>query len=494
MRQIHTTKEYVKCREELKKRGKIGKQVYTLVSTTEAEIGDGRELTIRRTHHGEGRIPDCDKYDLPGDYRLVVQRLEGKDEGCVFRFVGNHEDTERWIENNRDSRWRPEKRTHNTDSASALERRRTQQIQQELQDHKNLVQILEREKAKDKRDLADKDRALKEAEAQITSQVTKHEEALKQHEADRQRIVDQIRQQNEELANNSHLVEGKRREGEEKLARKSKELEEEEKRVIENKEMLAKYREQLIAFQQQTASENARILAENNLKERQSGELRVRVAQLEEELRSSRIWHRPWFIISAVASLLGFIAIILAAFAFLKAPAYTDNVREPSMRDVPPIPPKNPNTPKRDDPPNEKDQRKIPDKKSDSDTNVEKPKEPGVEKEKDKSLKHEKVSQIAIQDASKHVGKLRQIEMKVKSVAKKEDVLFLNSESDFRTPTNFAVLLSYKKAEPLLKSWKIASMPEGFKGKTIRVRGLVKKYMDKYELSVSDPKMVEILD
>lgn len=67
---------------------------------TRLASGDSQtlELQTRRTRHGELRIDGCRKYDLGGGYRLVCIKHEGH---LVATFVGNHDDCDRWIENNR---------------------------------------------------------------------------------------------------------------------------------------------------------------------------------------------------------------------------------------------------------------------------------------------------------------------------------------------------------------------------------------------------------
>jgi hypothetical protein len=50
--------------------------------------------TVQVTNHGETRIDSCVKYDLGGAWRLVTRQA---DKTCTFLFVGNHDDTNRWI-------------------------------------------------------------------------------------------------------------------------------------------------------------------------------------------------------------------------------------------------------------------------------------------------------------------------------------------------------------------------------------------------------------
>ena len=50
------------------------------------------------TNHGETRIEHCVKYDLGDGWRLVTQQT---DKTCTFLFVGDHADTERWLDAHR---------------------------------------------------------------------------------------------------------------------------------------------------------------------------------------------------------------------------------------------------------------------------------------------------------------------------------------------------------------------------------------------------------
>lgn len=53
---------------------------------------------VRRTKHGETRIKHCVKYDLPGKVRLVTIQHEGV---CSLVYVGKHEDSKKWLDNNK---------------------------------------------------------------------------------------------------------------------------------------------------------------------------------------------------------------------------------------------------------------------------------------------------------------------------------------------------------------------------------------------------------
>jgi len=52
---------------------------------------------LKVTNHGENRIPNCVKYDLGNGFRLVTIQHKGF---IVLEFVGNHEDTDKWLKAN----------------------------------------------------------------------------------------------------------------------------------------------------------------------------------------------------------------------------------------------------------------------------------------------------------------------------------------------------------------------------------------------------------
>ena len=58
------------------------------------------ELQNKRTKRGEGRIGNCIKYNLGNGYRLVTV-LSG--ERLFIPFIGTHDETDVWLERNRNS-------------------------------------------------------------------------------------------------------------------------------------------------------------------------------------------------------------------------------------------------------------------------------------------------------------------------------------------------------------------------------------------------------
>lgn len=106
MPQVVFTKEFNKCLRDLLKGGKKGKDAVQRARAAQAEAAaEGGISTLQRTHHGESRLPNAEKFDLGDGYRLVVQLVDGKENTRAFLFAGDHDDAERWLENHRDYVW-----------------------------------------------------------------------------------------------------------------------------------------------------------------------------------------------------------------------------------------------------------------------------------------------------------------------------------------------------------------------------------------------------
>lgn len=92
---------------DLKKILAIGhKKVVQAVRAAMTEAGTNGEITsLPRTKHGESRIPNVEKYDLPDAYRLVVQLVNGAEKSRAFLFVGNHDDAEHWLDTHKNYKW-----------------------------------------------------------------------------------------------------------------------------------------------------------------------------------------------------------------------------------------------------------------------------------------------------------------------------------------------------------------------------------------------------
>jgi superfamily I DNA/RNA helicase len=76
---------------------KAAKKVYEAKSCYEVE---GR-ISLPTTNNREARIANCIKYDLSNGYRLVTMQ---KGRTCIFLYFGSHDQTQRWLDRNRDLR------------------------------------------------------------------------------------------------------------------------------------------------------------------------------------------------------------------------------------------------------------------------------------------------------------------------------------------------------------------------------------------------------
>jgi len=106
MYKVVLTKPLNKCLRELKTCGKKGKDAITKTRAAQAEAAtEGKIESIQRTNHGESRIENAEKYDLGNGYRLVVQLIDGVSKTRAFLYAGDHDDTERWLDNHKNYKW-----------------------------------------------------------------------------------------------------------------------------------------------------------------------------------------------------------------------------------------------------------------------------------------------------------------------------------------------------------------------------------------------------
>jgi serine/threonine protein kinase len=86
----------------------------------------------------------------------------------------------------------------------------------------------------------------------------------------------------------------------------------------------------------------------------------------------------------------------------------------------------------------------------------------------------------------------RTIEIKVKSTGESKGMVFLNSESDYRSENNFTVVIKASEKEKFEK----AGIPDPetfYQGKTIRVSGLVSLFNNRPQINVIDPEQIELV-
>jgi superfamily I DNA/RNA helicase len=62
-------------------------------------------IKLPLSDHGENRIPQVEKYKVSNGDRLVVQVIDVKAGVRVFLFTGTHDETEKWLNNNKGHRW-----------------------------------------------------------------------------------------------------------------------------------------------------------------------------------------------------------------------------------------------------------------------------------------------------------------------------------------------------------------------------------------------------
>jgi superfamily I DNA/RNA helicase len=92
---------------ELRKLNSQGnKKIVQAVRAAMTEAGTNGEIkSLPRTKHGESRIPNVEKYDLPEAYRLVVQLVDGVLKTRAFLFLGNHDEAEHWLDTHKNYKW-----------------------------------------------------------------------------------------------------------------------------------------------------------------------------------------------------------------------------------------------------------------------------------------------------------------------------------------------------------------------------------------------------
>lgn len=74
------------------------------------EAGTDGQISLPRTKHGESRLPNIEKYDLPDAYRLIVQLIDGINKTRAFLFVGSHADAEHWLDVHKNYKWVQDKK------------------------------------------------------------------------------------------------------------------------------------------------------------------------------------------------------------------------------------------------------------------------------------------------------------------------------------------------------------------------------------------------
>jgi hypothetical protein len=101
---------------------------------------------------------------------------------------------------------------------------------------------------------------------------------------------------------------------------------------------------------------------------------------------------------------------------------------------------------------------------------------------------------VPVAEAPKHENEKCIVEMEVKSTGGREQIVFLNSETNYRTESNFTVVIRGKMAIEKFKAAKIDDPKEYYKDKKIRVTGTIMQREKKFQIVVDDPKQIETVD
>lgn len=109
--------------------------------------------------------------------------------------------------------------------------------------------------------------------------------------------------------------------------------------------------------------------------------------------------------------------------------------------------------------------------------------------------KADKAKTIAPEKAIDHVGKTVTIEMTVHSGKKVDNSerYFLDSEKDYKSPTNLAVVIPYDSATAFEKAG-VKDIMEHYLDKKVRVTGKVIRNADQTRIFVTDPKKLVVIE
>jgi hypothetical protein len=102
LQRIYLDSRIRKRLELLRRSGKKAALAAEKVEEIITRLQSGEDLPAEAgtvTKHGELRIKGVMKYDLGSGYRLVALKQDGR---FFLLFVGSHDDSHRWIENNRE--------------------------------------------------------------------------------------------------------------------------------------------------------------------------------------------------------------------------------------------------------------------------------------------------------------------------------------------------------------------------------------------------------
>jgi DNA/RNA endonuclease YhcR with UshA esterase domain len=109
------------------------------------------------------------------------------------------------------------------------------------------------------------------------------------------------------------------------------------------------------------------------------------------------------------------------------------------------------------------------------------------------ALAADDVKPIGPADAVKKINEEVTLQMEVKSSALRGGVCFLNSEADHKDAKNFTIFVD-KDTVAKFGAAKIEDPALYFKGKTVRVKGMVTLYHERPEIKLSGPDAIQIIE
>src|SRR5688572_1533982 len=99
---------------------------------------------------------------------------------------------------------------------------------------------------------------------------------------------------------------------------------------------------------------------------------------------------------------------------------------------------------------------------------------------------------LAPDEAAKKVNEQVTMHMFVKSSNLRNDICYLNSESDFKDPKNFTLFIARDGLQKF-KQAKIDNPATHFKDKTVRVKGKVTVYRDRPQIVIESPDQITVV-
>jgi hypothetical protein len=103
---------------------------------------------------------------------------------------------------------------------------------------------------------------------------------------------------------------------------------------------------------------------------------------------------------------------------------------------------------------------------------------------------------LTAEEARQQVGKTVTVQMRVRAAKdrlEKRSEIYLDSQTDFRDPKNFAVVIT-RKGAAAFKDKGVTDPAGHFRDKTIRATGAVKEVQKVPRIEVDDPAQVRVID